>query len=369
MCLSDRKSVRAIYSIVLWLSIMFVITEYIELYCIRSNLTAALKNLSNTTLTHVTVIKVITFIIWQKDWMSVMNHVSTLELCQLNEKNEDTINIIRKYTKYSRNLSYCYWALVLISVLIFGFGPLAHYFFLVYMNEWDTPFPEIVSSWVPFDKTSDPGRWVLTVTQIMMAFYNGATLGIYDSNVFVLMTFFSAQFEILRLNCERIFDSGHEGITYSETVQRIQKCHYHHVYLVKNFKVLNSVISPVMFFYVIICSIMMCSSLVQLTGEGATTIDKIWISEYLIAQVFQLFLYCWHSHNVLVTSVKVDNAVYSSGWWSQDLSMRRNVLLLGGQLNKSIVFTAGPFANLSIVTFVAIIKAAYSYYTLLNSLD
>ncbi|XP_050676140.1 uncharacterized protein LOC126973069 [Leptidea sinapis] len=34
-------------------------------------------------------------------------------------------------------------------------------------------------------------------------------------------------------------------------------------------------------------------------------------------------------------------------------------------LSKTIKFTAGPFTNLTVATFINILKGAYSYYTLL----
>ncbi|CAH2095498.1 unnamed protein product [Euphydryas editha] len=100
--------------------------------------------------------------------------------------------------------------------------------------------------------------------------------------------------------------------------------------------------------------------------EGTTSMQQVWIAEYLVALIAQLFLYCWHSNKVLYMSLKVDEGVYASAWWSQNVRIRRSVALLGGQLNKSVVFTAGPFTHLTTATFIAILKGSYSYYTLLS---
>nr|ARO70245.1 Odorant Receptor 33 [Dendrolimus punctatus] len=94
--------------------------------------------------------------------------------------------------------------------------------------------------------------------------------------------------------------------------------------------------------------------------------QRLWIAEYLMALITQLFLYCWHSNNVLFMSNKVEDGVYSSAWWSQNVRIRRCVVLLSGQLRKQIVFTAGPFTKLTVPTFIAILKGSYSYYTLLS---
>ena len=57
---------------------------------------------------------------------------------------------------------------------------------------------------------------------------------------------------------------------------------------------------------------------------------------------------------LIFQSLKVDEGVYNSAWWSQGVRIRRSIMLLGGQLNKSVIFTAGPFTKLTIATFVAV---------------
>ncbi|CAB3227786.1 unnamed protein product [Arctia plantaginis] len=180
------------------------------------------------------------------------------------------------------------------------------------------------------------------------------------------MTFFTEQLNLLRVNCDRLFNTGDADVSYEETLQKIKDCHYHHLYLMKYSSVLNKLLSPVMFLYVIICSLMLCASAIQLTTDGIGNMQRIWIAEYLMALITQLFLYCWHSNQVLCMSNEADRGIYSSKWYTQNTRVRRSLLLLGGQLRKTIVFTAGPFTKLNIATFVAILKGSYSYYTLLD---
>ncbi|VVC96993.1 unnamed protein product [Leptidea sinapis] len=48
-------------------------------------------------------------------------------------------------------------------------------------------------------------------------------------------------------------------------------------------------------------------------NNGITTMQRIWIAEYLLALIAQLFLYCWHSNTVMFSSLTVDEGVYASG--------------------------------------------------------
>ncbi|OWR51103.1 olfactory receptor 27 [Danaus plexippus plexippus] len=352
------------------MAILFVLSQYVELYFIRNDLAMALKNLSVTMLSTVCVVKAGTFIIWQKYWKDIFNYVSKLEKNQLYKPDYLTKNTIRKYTEYSRFVTYFYWTLVTATVFSLILAPLASYLSSFQNKELGdsgaSSYPEIMSSWVPFDKTQGCGYLVLTLIHVLICFYGGGIVANYDSNAVVLMCFFAGQLKILKINCERLFGNGEEIVSYKEAVERIRICHHHHILLIKYSKVFNSLLSPVMFLYIIICSLMICASAVQLTTAGTTSMQQIWIAEYLIALVAQLFLYCWHSHKVLHMSLQVDSGVYTSAWWSQDVRIRRSVLLLGGQLKKKVMFTAGPFTDLNIATFVAILKGSYSYYTLLS---
>ncbi|VVC96990.1 unnamed protein product, partial [Leptidea sinapis] len=90
--------------------------------------------------------------------------------------------------------------------------------------------------------------------------------------------------------------------------------------------------------------------------EDVTIQQQLWISEFFIALVAQLLFYCWHSNEVYYMSLTVSNGVYGSAWWSLDARERRNMLLLAAQLNKTVVFNAGPFATLSVATFMTVRK-------------
>ncbi|XP_069361940.1 odorant receptor 82a-like isoform X4 [Maniola hyperantus] len=351
---------RVIYNIIHLLAILFVLSQYVELWLIRSNMNMAMRNLSVTMLSTVCVIKAGTFIMWQKYWRQVVSYVSSTEKDQLSKRDVKAMRIIQGYIAYSRKVTYFYWALVAATVFTVILAPLAVYLsssksHKLIRNE-TVSYPEIMSSWAPFDKSQGLGYWTMVVVQTLICFYGGGIVANYDSNAVVLMTFFAGQLDLLKLKCSLLFGDGEEDISYRDAVKRIRDCHQHHVLLVKYSKIMNSLLSPVLFLYVIICSLMICASAVQLTTDGTTSMQQVWIAEYLLALVAQLFLYCWHSNKVLFMSLKVDEGVYSSAWWSQGARVRRSVALLGGQLAKTVVFTAGPFTKLTAATFITTVQ-------------
>nr|ALM26216.1 odorant receptor 27 [Athetis dissimilis] len=369
VCGKKNRIKSFFYNLVHFLAFLFVISQYIELWIIRHNLEMAMRNLSVTMLSTVCVIKACNFVFYQNLWKKIFEYVSETEKLQLTKKDEAVNKIIFYYIKYARCVTYFYWGLVTATALTIILAP----FFVFWssstyrerIRNGTAPYPEIISSWVPFDRSRGFGFCVASFYQIFATFYGGTVVANFDSTAIVVMTFFTGQLQILSVNCERLFGDGNEVVNYDEAVKRIKECHLHHLYMVKFSSELNSLLSPIMFLYVIICSLMICASAVQLTMENTGNMQRIWIAEYLMALIAQLFLYCWHSNDVLSQSNQVDDAVYISAWWSQNVRIRRSLLLLGGQLRRSIVFTAGPFTMLNMATFVAIMKGSYSYYTLL----
>ncbi|XP_013165936.1 PREDICTED: odorant receptor 4-like [Papilio xuthus] len=357
-----------IYNLVHISAIMFVLSQYVELWIIRSDLESALRNLSVTMLSSVCVVKAGTFVLWQKHWKCIFDYVSTLEKNEINKNEAITCRTIKEYIEYSRKITYIYWCLVTATVFGVILAPLASFISSPTdetTNNCTKVYPEIMSSWLPFDKTHGIGYLAMILEQTIICFYGGGIVANYDSNAVVLMSFFFGQLKLLKLNCERAFEEN-SGINSHEYINKIRNLHKQHSSLVKYSKILNSLLSPVMFLYVIICSLMICASAVQLTTSGISRMQQIRITEYLLALIAQLFIYCWHSNEVSLMSLKVDEGVYASAWWSQNTCVKRNVLLLMGKVRRNIIFTAGPFTSLSVPTFVAVLKGSYSYYTLLS---
>lgn len=214
---------------------LFVLSQYIELWVIRSNIELALRNLSVTMLSTVCVVKAGTFVFWQKSWRRIVEYVSSLEKEQLCDDNI-TRSILMEYTKYSRKVTYFYWCLVTATVFTVILAPLISFLSSSeseLMLNGTLPYPEIISSWLPFDRSRGSGYWVAAVEQSLMCFYGGGVIANYDSNAIVLMCFFVGQLKLLSAKCTRLFSKSNGIISYNDAMKNIKDCHYHHLYLVK----------------------------------------------------------------------------------------------------------------------------------------
>lgn len=228
---------NVIYNVIHILAVIFVISQYLELWLLRQNLEMAMRNLSVTMLSTVCVFKAGTFVFWQKSWKELIEYVSNLEKIQLSKNDKSTAKIINTYTKYSRIVTYCYWCLVTATVFTVILAPLLVFLsspvFRESVRNGTQPYPEIMSSWFPFDRSRGFGYWVSVVCHTLICFYGGGVVATFDSNAVVIMSFFGGQLKLLSMNCSRLFGDGNEVVNYAEAVKRIEECHYHHLYLVK----------------------------------------------------------------------------------------------------------------------------------------
>ncbi|CAH2107833.1 unnamed protein product [Euphydryas editha] len=164
---------------------------------------------------------------------------------------------------------------------------------------------------------------------------------------------------------KNMFGSNGLGVTDEQAKITLRELYTTHTLLLKYSKLFDSLLSPIMFLYVFMFSIMLCACIFQFTIV-TTTMQTLLMLQYFSFAIASIFMFCWHSSKVLEQSQQVFLGPYESEWWIMGAKQRKEVLILTGQLKLFPVFSAGPFNKLTISTFVTIMKGAYSYYTLLR---
>nr|BAR43454.1 putative olfactory receptor 12 [Ostrinia furnacalis] len=368
LILPENKIAKALYILMHEIVAFFVFTQYMELYIIRSNLDLVLTNLRISMLSVVCVVKANTFVFWQEKWNKIIDYLTEADSVERYSNDPERKKIIDKYTNYSRRVTYTYWVLVFITLATTIGSPFIHFVSASYresLRNGTELFPHILSSWMPIDKNHSPGIFITIVWHFTVTSYGALIMSSYDTSIMVIMVFFGGKLDVLRERCKQMLGTGEVELSDDEVAARVRELHNTHVLIMKHLRLFDSVLSPVMFVYVVMCSLMLCASAYQLTS-ATNAAQKLLMAEYLIFGIAQLFIFCWHSNDVLVKSENVMLGPYESRWWDANVRQRKSILLLAGQLRISKVFTAGPFTNLTLSTFITILKGAYSYFTLLR---
>ncbi|XP_045779426.1 odorant receptor 46a-like [Maniola jurtina] len=353
-------------------SFLFVVSEFIELYFMRNDSMKVLFNISVAALSLVSISKTVFFVMHLSRWRELVKNISTEELAALKSNDPVTRKLMKNYIDYSRVITFLFWSVILLTHIVTILAPFLKYATVPVYREMigngTEPYPQILSSWFPFDKTRMPGYLVAVTVHIIMTSQGCGVIAVYDTNSVAIMSFLKGQMMILRYKSQRIFGGVNE-IPRDQVLDNIKECHRLHNFCIEQFKTFNSLISAVMFVYVLVCSLSICCSVVQLSLGEITMSQKIWVIEFTTALTVQLFLYCWHSNEIAYESYSVEQGMYSSNWWRGDVQVRRQVLLLAGKLSPSFILQAGPFMNFSMATFIDILKGSYSFYTLLTQMQ
>nr|CUQ99411.1 Olfactory receptor 30 [Manduca sexta] len=359
---------RYFYLTMHFLVTLFTFTECVDVYFVKSDMNLLLNNLKITMLATVSVCKVNTFLYWQKRWTDIIAYVTRADLNQRNTKDEKKLALIKKFTLYCRKITYLYWFLMYTTVVIVVAQPIFKYAFSKNYRDnvrmGTETYLQVVSSWVPFDKNTIIGYIAASIYQTYAAIYGGGWITSFDTNAMVTMVFFKAELELLRIDSGNIFGNIGRPVDKSIVLRRLKNCHRRHLDLVKYAQLFDACLSPIMLLYMFVCSVMLCVTAYQITIE-TNPMQRFFTTEFLVFGVAQLFIYCWHSNDVLIASEELMKGPYESTWWSHT-EHRKDLYILISQFKKSIVFSAGPFAKLTVATFISILKGAYSYYTLLS---
>nr|QAB43911.1 olfactory receptor OR32 [Oedaleus asiaticus] len=94
---------------------------------------------------------------------------------------------------------------------------------------------------------------------------------------------------------------------------------------------------------------------------------KYWGSLPLL--LTQLFLYCSGAQHIRDESEAVALAAYDCAWCDASSEVRHALQMVAVRAQRPLALTAGSLYPVNRATFLSVIQATYSYYTLLQNLD
>nr|QBB72952.1 odorant receptor [Protaetia brevitarsis] len=107
-----------------------------------------------------------------------------------------------------------------------------------------------------------------------------------------------------------------------------------------------------------------CLMLLSLTDFRSTEFRMY--ASYSIAIVTELSLYCWSGNNLTSRAIDIPLGLWESDWLETRKPFKVCMLITMIRLQKPTIFTAGNIVPLLLTTQVSILKAGYSYFTVLS---
>lgn len=236
LLLPENLFKRALYIFLHFTVILFTATEYAEIWFVKYDMNLTLTNLKITLLATVSVSKVTSFLIRQKNWKDIIDYVNKADKIQRGDTEiKDTI--IANYTKYSRKITYFYWILMYTTVIIVMGQPIFKYVlsenYRINTRNGTEDYAQVVSSWVPFNKNSPIGHILACMYQSYAAIYGGGWITSFDTNAIAIMVFFKGELEMLKIDSSNICGSDTLVEDKKKFYEKFKNCHNRHVELMK----------------------------------------------------------------------------------------------------------------------------------------
>nr|AZB49440.1 olfactory receptor 26 [Heortia vitessoides] len=352
----DHSKVTKFKRFLFYVTITFFFSQYVK--CLINFNAKSLMLILQYAPFHMGIVKTCFF---QKDyekWEKFISYMSSIERKQKASGDKTINSILDEYITRGRRVSYFFWALAFFS----NFSIFTEPYQKNQVNENGSGvYLKIFDGYIPYSN-EPPGYYVSMVIQTFLGHIVSAYVVGWDTLVCTVMIFFAGQQKISKLCCSRmkVYDNP------EQTHRNIVNCHHFHITLVQHQKIFNGLISPAMFVYLVVISVNLGVCIIQIAQIKDDLATLISSCVFVMACLIQLFLFYWHSNEVTNASSFVSYGIFESSWVDMDVRCQREVALLGLATRKQLVFKAGPFNEMSMKTFIAILRASYSFYTLLN---
>ncbi|XP_063531924.1 odorant receptor 49b-like [Cydia strobilella] len=343
--------------LVFYITMTFFFSQYLK--CVIGLSLSALLFILKTLPFHMGTPKSIYF---RKDhhlWQKLIDYISRTERRQLSDEDEEVIDVMDEYIRKSRRVIYLFWLMAICCNISLFTEPYQKN--QVVENGTDTYVP-VFHFYVPFNQEVPPGYYYSMVLQTIVGNIMSSYVISWDSLVMPTLIFFAGQLKISRVYCTKAIDPESKERSH----QNIIECHRFHTTLIKHQKLFQKLISSVMFIYLIAVSINLGSSIIDISNASGDLPAMMAAMLFVFGILVQLLIFYWFSNEVTEESLSVSSGIFESKWIIMDAKTQKEVALLQYTTSKRLCFKAGPCNDMSLSTFIAIIKTSYSFFTLLK---
>ncbi|XP_061728315.1 odorant receptor 49b-like [Cydia pomonella] len=292
-------------------------------------------------------------------WQKLIDYISRTELRQLSDEDEEVIDVMDEYIRKSRRVIYLYWLMAISCNISLFTEPYKKN--QIVENGTDIYVP-LFHFYLPFNQDIPPGYYYSMVLQTILGNIMSSYVISWDSLVISTFIFFAGQLKISRVYCTKIIDSKSKERSH----ENIIKCHRFHTSLIEHQKLFQKLISSVMFLYLIVVSINIGSCLIQISRFSGDLPVMMGAMIFVFGILVQLLTFYWFSNQVTVESLSVSSGIFESKWTTMDAKTQKEVALLQLTTSNRLCFRAGPCNEMSLNTFIGILKTSYSFLTLLK---
>ncbi|KAJ3658562.1 hypothetical protein Zmor_010295 [Zophobas morio] len=235
-----------------------------------------------------------------------------------------------------------------------------------------------IKLWLPYDPKSSNLVYYITLLYAMaVVVYDGLLGTVTDPLIGGLAYHATAQLKILKYNLQYLDKhvEDHTSINkltvidYNTAYKHLRRCIIHHNNILSFVAEYEECFSGCVFWQLSASLLTLCFCCIGLTlVTGVSTDAVIYLASAFIICV-QLLFYCHYGTLLYEENNTLINAVYMGPWYRYDVKIRKILLTIMERSKRPMTFTAGAVVDVTLETFVSVLKTSYSLVAVLNNYE
>nr|WCC57504.1 odorant receptor 47 [Papilio machaon] len=230
-------------------------------------------------------------------------------------------------------------------------------------------------AWYPYDVSKTPAYEIMYTHQCIALLLASALNVSMDTLVTSLICQCRCRLRLLALSLTTLCDNAlvenksHVSCNEEVVMSRLRKCIQRHQAALEFARHLQLYFSAPIFGQFLVSALIICVTAYQLAFESSSLLRFFTMVSCLLDMTLEVFLYCYHGNELLHESENIKEAAYACPWYYCSIPVRRMLLLLITRSYRLARLRAGGFTELSLTSFMGIIKASYTFFTVLQQVE
>ncbi|XP_023309827.1 odorant receptor Or2-like [Anoplophora glabripennis] len=374
----DKPVLRKIYDVyskcIFCYYLLYVLAAIIQLFIIVTDevldVDEIVANLCITLLNFVAILRVKA--IKTERVKNIIQNVFKLEEKMMNSGNDEIIEIYNRHARQNQTCNKIFLVnLYLVDILYFIHPLYVEDTIKYYPNRNETVVIKALplSTWYPFDQQK---HYVLTYLWEEMDVFMATTfIGCSDIFAFSLIIFGVGQIKILKLilsnfqefamNIKDQLHCSQEEASYIT----LRECILKHQEIIEYINEYNLIMKNIMVLDFLLSSVELASGVLTLLVTEMTLPNTIYSSQLAFSLFLRVLVYYWYANEIMVHGSEIGMALCNSNWYEESERVQKMMVIMLMRCNRELYLEIGPFAAMTLRTFLGVLKATYSYITVI----
>ncbi|XP_052863138.1 odorant receptor 4-like [Anopheles cruzii] len=316
-----------------------------------------------------TIVKMVLCNVKRSEIISLINQVQTEWMEYESSMRSEIGELVAATTKKVRLFTIIYTLLFGVLGLEFGLLPVTRLIYYKVFGSGTTNYtitlPYTQRSFYSIEGTTS---FTITYFWIIVAVYLLVmSLSALDCVFDTLAMHITGLFKLLNAEVDQMSVELRAGVDAKQMRQTFKRLVLKHKTYLALIDRLEDAFSVYMIFQFVTSSIVICVVLYQFTTVFGWNGETIKTSTYLPGAIIQLYVFCWYAEEMTEEAAMVADHIYNIPWYLGDIRLQKMFLTLMVKAQKPTGVTAGKFYLITLQSFQQIIRASYSYFTLLST--